>query len=378
MLNRVYLPALTIVALLMRLALYKLMAIPFGGLTVAMCQYDCDWYVRLARDGYGSDSLFANYGSIPNFAFFPLYPLLLRGMMSVAPFGPYFLGIVLSNLLFVGFVLLGAVYLRQTRTLKDVSGPDAVLWVLLAVLFPFGYIFSAPYSESLFALLTVAAVLMLARRRVLWAAVMCALMCATRPTGVLMVVLIIADRAWHLWRGRGRADWVALLGETLLPVAIAPLGLSAYMLAQYLSIGDAMAFNHVQVLWYREWLGPWAMAARGLGAWDWHNVLMPKGLPSESYDVAWALLGLAASVWMAWRRRFAEAWLCAASILLPMSTGLHSLPRFVATSPFFLFALFDLLMMVRSPLVLAGLFGGAGLLHGVVLVFWFIAASSTY
>jgi hypothetical protein len=280
---------------------------------------------------------------------------------------------VLSNLLFLAFILLAVVYLRRTR-----QEPDALLWVGMIVLFPFGYIFSAIYSEGLFALLTVSALLLLVQRRVLLASVVTALLCATRPTGVLMLVLIIVDRGRHLWRGRARADRAALLGETLLPIAVAPLGLSLYMLAQYWATGDALAFNHVQVLWEREWAGPLAMLMRGLGAWDWQNILVPKGLPSESYDSAWALLGLAASGWMVWRRRFAEAWLCAASILLPLSTGLHSLPRFVATNPFFLFALFDLLTMLRSARVMGWVFGTAGLLHGVVLVFWFISASTTY
>jgi hypothetical protein len=373
MFHRVLPPLAAVAALSLRLGLYKLMAIPFGGLSFAMCQYDCGWYVRLATQGYGSDSTFADYDAIPNWAFFPLFPLLLRAAYAVVPLGPYFVGMVLSNLLFLAFILLSVVYLRRTR-----QSPDALLWAGFVVLFPFGYIFSAIYSEGLFALLTVAALLLLRERRVLLASVVSALLCATRPTGVLVVVLIIADRGLHLWRDRGRADRVALLGETLLPIAVAPLGLSLSMLAQYWATGDALAFSHVQVLWDREWAGPVAMLMRGLGAWDWHNILAPKGLPSESYDAVWALLGLAASCWMVWRRRFAEAWLCAASILLPLSTGLHSLPRFVATNPFFLFALFDLLTMLRSPRVMAGLFGAAGLLHGVVLVFWFISASSTY
>jgi hypothetical protein len=369
----VFLPLLTIFAVLVRLGLYKLMAIPFGGLSTAMCQYDCGWYVRLAVDGYGSDSLFADYNDIPNWAFFPLYPLLLRAAVAVIGMGPYFVGLLLSNALFVAFILLGARHVRRTR-----PGSDITLWVVFAVLFPFSFTFSAIYSESLFAVLIVAALGLLQQRRPLAAACVTAFLCATRPTGIVMLPLIVADRMRHLWRGRKRADRVALLGEVLLPIAVAPLGLSLYMLAQYLVMGDALTFNHVQVLWERVWVGPWATVASGLGHWDWGRLLVPKGLQSESYFASWGLLGLAGSGFLAWRRRFAECWLLAASILLPLSTGLHSVPRFVATSPFFLFAVFELLMLVRSRVVVATLFGTAGLLHGVVLVFWFISASSTY
>lgn len=369
----VSLPALAVAAVLARLVAYKLFAIPFGGLAMAMCQYDCFWYVRLAVDGYGSDSKFASYDAIPNWAFFPLFPLLLRAVYALSSMGPYFLGVLVANALFAGFIVLSALYLRRTR-----GNLDAPLWVAFAVLFPFGYTFSAIYSESLFTLLTMAGLLLLRDRRPLAASVCIALLCATRPTGVLMLPLIAVDRALHLWNGRRRADRLALLGEALLPLAIAPLGLSLSMLAQYLSIGDALAFSHVQVLWDRVWVGPLATAMAGLGAWDWNLVLQPKGLPSQSYSAAWGVLGLAVAVFLGWRRRWAEAWLLAATILLPMSTALHSVPRFVATSPFFLFAVFEGVQTVRSRIGLAWMFGGAGMLHGLLLVFWFISASSTY
>jgi hypothetical protein len=371
--SRASLPVMAVLAVLLRLAFYKLIAIPFGGLTSAMCQYDCGWYARLAVDGYASDSQFADYGSIPNFAFFPLYPLLLRASVAILGMSPFFVGIVLSSALFVGFILLSCAYLQRTR-----PAPDLWLFLAFIVLFPFGTVFTAVYSESLFAALTVAAMLALVERRILWVAGITALLCATRPTGVLMLPLIVVDRAVHAWEGRHRTDRIALLGETLLPIAIAPLGLSLYMLMQYHLIGDALAFNHVQVLWYRVWVGPFATLSSGMGAWDWGLLLTPKGLPSQTYNATWALLGLAAAGWMAWRRRFAEAWLCAASILLPASTALHSLPRFVATNPFFLYALFDVLSVVRNRVAVAAMFGAAGLLHGLVLVFWFISASSTY
>ncbi len=370
---RTFLPLFAAFAVLLRLGFYKIMAVPFGGLATAMCQYDCFWYARLATDGYGSDSLFANYNDIPNYAFFPLYPLLLRAATMLSGMSPYFSGVLLSSALFMGFIVLSAAYLKRTRTLTD-----PVLWVLFAVLFPFGFVFSATYSESLFAVLIVAALALLQQRRVLAASMVTALLFATRPTGIIMLPLIVIDRGLHLWRGRHRTDRVALLGETLLPIAIAPLGLSLYMLAQYIGLGDALAFNHVQVLWERTWVGPFAMVAQGLGSGDWARLLSPKGLQSEAYFASWALLGLAAAGVMIWRRRYSEAWLCAACILLPLSTGLHSMPRFVANNPFFLFAVFDLLLMVRNRVAIAAIFGTAGLMHGVVLVFWFISASSTY
>ena len=230
----------------------------------------------------------------------------------------------------------------------------------------------------MFGLLLISALLMLEQRRILWAAVITALLCAARPTGILLLVPIAVDRMQHLWVGQHRSDRVALLGETLLPIAIAPLGLSLYMLWQYDATGDGLAFSHVQILWDRVWHGPLYYLIQGFAAWDWDLVLRPKEIFSQSYDAAWAVLGLAAACWLGWRRRFNEAWLLAGTVLLPLSTQLHSLPRFVGTSPIFLFVVLDLVARIRRPELLAACFGAMGLYQGVMVVEWFIAANVTY
>jgi hypothetical protein len=143
-------------------------------------------------------------------------------------------------------------------------------------------------------------------------------------------------------------------------------------------IGDALAFSHVQMLWDRVWIGPVQQLWNAFAAWDWALVLSPNGLPSQSYCAAWAVLGLAVAGWLAWRRRWAEAWLLAASILLPLSTAMHSLPRFVASNPFFLFACFDGLQALRGRLTFRALAGAGIAVQAVVIAGWFISANSLY
>ena len=69
-------------AVLLRLAVYAALAAPYGGLAEAMCQFDCGWYERIALAGYGADAEWPPNGSLPHWAFFPLYPLLLRGAVA--------------------------------------------------------------------------------------------------------------------------------------------------------------------------------------------------------------------------------------------------------------------------------------------------------
>jgi hypothetical protein len=367
------LAVLTIALVLARLVLYAAVALWFGGLADAMCQYDCGWYVRLAAHGYLSDSTWDTLGPVPNWAFFPLFPLLLRATGFLTGLRGEWAGLLLANLLFVGFILASAIYLRRTRPALDPR-----IWVLFAVLFPFGFTFSVPYTESLFALLTILVLLALQDRRVVLASVLTALLCATRPTGVLMIPIILAEVALPLWRGRHAPDRMRLLGEALLPLAIAPLGLSLYMAYQYAVIGDALAFSHVQLLWGRQWTGPVNQLTHAFADWDWARVLAPNGVESRSYAAAWAVLGLVVACGLAWKRRWVEAYLLAASVLLPLSTAMHSLPRFVATNPFFLFACTGLLARIPGQSRRMALLGGLAPLQAAVLVGWFIAANTLY
>ena len=363
----------TLALVLARVAVYAWIAVPFGGLTDAVCQYDCGWYIRLATEGYQSDSQWDTLGPVPNWAFFPLFPLLIHGAAALTRLPGGQAGMLVANLLFVGFVLAGVIYLRRTR-----PNLDPMLWVLFAVLFPFGFTFSIPYTESLFALLTIATLIALQRNQLLPAAVLTALLCATRPTGVLMIPVILAACIRLLWSTRHAPDRLQVLGHALLPLAVAPLGLSAYMLYQYMVIGDALAFSHVQLLWGREWRGPLHWLIAGIGAWDWENILHPNGYPSRTYDCAWALLGLAVAGFLAWKRRFTEAYLLAGTVLLPLSTELHSLPRFVATSPFFLFTCCQALEPVTSLRWRVAIAGSLGLIQGGVIVGWYIASNALY
>ncbi len=358
----------------LRLGVYAWLAMPYGGLVDAMCQFDCGWYGRIALAGYGANAEWADFGSYPHWAFFPLYPLAISALHHLLAVPALAAGMGLSNAALCGFAILGARYLRETR---PVLHPG--LWLVVALLFPYGFFFSAVYTEALFALLSTGALLALRQRRIMLAACLAALASATRPTGILLTPILVIDRLAAFWRGRYRRDRVALLGETLLPVAVAPLGLFLFMLYQYRGIGDAMAFSHVQVLWHRQWGNPFTRIWEGLQAWDFAVLL---GSPSSAYAASFAILGLAGAIWLAFRRRGAEAWFLAGCILLPAASGLDSLPRFVAANPVFLFVVYDLAAWLmgtrRRPVLLAGLATVLAALQAVLLLAWFRADGGVF
>ncbi len=355
----------------LRLAVYAAVGQPWGGLAEAMCHFDCDWYERLAHSGYGVDTQFGDRGSYPNWAFFPLYPMLLFGVTELAPWSARLAGVLLSSLFLVGFIAVGAAYLGRLGAIR------LPLWIALVLVMPNAHFFSAVYTESLFALLSAGCLLALATGRPLTAALLAALASATRPTGIALTLIIAGERVRHCWRLRHAPDWQATLANGLLPLAIAPLGLSVFMLAQYASVGDAMAFSHVQIDWGRVWRGPVAILADGLHRADWGALAGPMGGPSASYAACWALLGIAVIAGLCWYRHFAEACLLAVCVVLPLATGLDSQPRYVATNPAFLFALYRLL--VGRPAWLRGLalLGLAGA-HGIMLWAWMSGAGGVF
>ncbi|HEV2061475.1 MAG TPA: mannosyltransferase family protein, partial [Solirubrobacteraceae bacterium] len=104
-----------------------------------LARWDSVWFLEIARDGYDRAH---------DAAFFPLYPLLVRlGGGSVLA------GAVLSLACFAA-----ALWLLHRLVALDFGERVARLCVLLVAVFPGAFFFSAVYSESLFLLLSVAAV----------------------------------------------------------------------------------------------------------------------------------------------------------------------------------------------------------------------------
>jgi hypothetical protein len=178
-----------------------------------LTSWDGNWYFELIRHGYPR--------SVPHpidyfqpearAAFFPLYPLLVRGVNRVLP------GSDVSSALFVNLLLGAVVVVLVGLIARRLAGSKvAARAMVLTCVFPGSFVLSFAYSEALMLALAAGCLLALLDRRWLLAGVLAALASATRPNALALAVacLVAAIIAWRADRDR----------KAFIAPALAPIG----------------------------------------------------------------------------------------------------------------------------------------------------------
>ena len=206
-------------------------------------RWDAGWYQGIATDGYAYSA--TEQSAV---AYFPLYPLLIRGLFRLG-LNPFLAGELLCLL----FGLTGAtLFLAWAREHLEPDAAALAAWMLL--LWPFAFfLYGAVYSDALFLALVAGAFLCLERDKVGTATVLGALATATRPVAPALVVGLCARQLELAWRLRGKVT-----ARDLLPLA-SVAGLLAYMAYLAIAFGDPLAFVKTQAGWgqltgWRSWL----------------------------------------------------------------------------------------------------------------------------
>jgi hypothetical protein len=210
--------------------------------------WDGGWFQRVAVDGYPHGYTYNTDGALVGngLAFFPLYPMLIRGFTALG-FDSGTAAISVSWLASIGVAV--ALHLLGTSLYGRRAG-----WALVAICCsaPVSIVLSMAYSESLF-LALVAGMLVAAHRRVWWAAGLLGLAAAlTRPTG-LAAAVALAVAAILAVREDRRAPSGAGLSTTrdgtwkpIVAAAVALAGVPAYLAWVGLRVGDPDAWFKIQ------------------------------------------------------------------------------------------------------------------------------------
>ncbi|MDO8638370.1 MAG: mannosyltransferase family protein [Candidatus Daviesbacteria bacterium] len=190
--------------------------------------FDGEHYLSIAMFGYkGLEQ-----------AFFPVYPLLISFFAKL--FSQDLMSLLINSTI-VGLIISNATFLIALLFLYDLIRIDfpkkiAFFVILLIICFPTSFFFGAVYNESLFLLLTVLAFLHARKGNWFWASIFGMIAAATRIFGVLLFPAFIVEAI--LQKKYKQAFWIFLI----------PAGLGLYMYFQYLNVGDALAFYHIQTL----------------------------------------------------------------------------------------------------------------------------------
>ena len=277
----------------------------------AFCMADCSWYMRIMENGY---DIFPNVNveAQANWAFFPLFPLLSKIIGDIFNIGYVYSAFLVANISFFISLILLFIYVRLS-----LSKSDAVFATYLLAFSPYSVYFSIPYTEGLFILLLISVLLCAETKHWFLAGVLAALLSATRNLGAFIIfpMMIIAMRQFGVKR------LVKVKDQALLPVfamAIAPLGLFLYMFFLYHHVGDAFAFKNVQIAYNRSIGNPINNLVNGI----FSDRFITR------YFCSFAIFGIFCSIFLAVKKRYAEALLTFILIIVPLSTGYWSLPRY--------------------------------------------------
>ncbi|UEC40108.1 hypothetical protein [Methanothrix sp.] len=295
--------------------------------------WDSGWYHGIAKNGY----LTVDISKQSEFAFFPLYPLFMRGLGQII--GDVDLaGIVISNV----SLLIACIILYRLAKL-DADEAFALRSVKFMMLFPTAFIYSGIFTESLFLALALGCFYYSRLGKWYLVGILGFCLTLTRSLGIL----ILLPMAYEYWKAKPP------LRNALFLIMI-PLGLFAFMAFCYIRTGDPIAFVHVQAAWGRVLVNPVVTIYKYL--------LCPEFIPQ--FLAVFALVSLGVMTIFV-RRIRSSYWLFGICVLLiPLSTGIESMGRYPLTCwPLFLIPAQTTKYEELLTVALA-------LLQGGLMVFW--------
>ena len=242
--------------LLSRIVIYALAY--WGNVYLPHLQPFPEWFFRLDSINYlniaqhGYDTALVNIQTMTaanqaahfrNYAFFPLYPLLIK---AVDFFSPYSVinGQIISQISFLGCLILFYMLLQHYFDEKTCR-----FGVLLLAFCPFNIYFSSAYTESIYLFLSLAAWLAMLRKNWLCLGLFGCLLALTRPTGILLfapgLLAVLED-----WKQTHQFNW------RFIYLLLIPAGTMLFMFYLWRHVGDPLAFLHAEQAWGRLYVPP--------------------------------------------------------------------------------------------------------------------------
>ena len=282
-------------------------------------RWDTGFYLSIAEEGYRYQNV-----NLPSVAFFPFFPMLIRGVSAITG------DALTSGILVANLALLAAVMLLYQLVEGEWGQPTAERAVWYLLIYPTSFFGSAIYSESLFLFLSIAAFFLARRDRWLAAGLISILAAMTRLVGIILAPALALE-----WLQRRRAavnipedrqgiakkpGWTDLAASLL-----APLGTLIYMVYLQLNVGNPLAFIQASAAWERQPSSPLTMVSSLFArpSQGWLGAIAVGALPLDNWlDLTFVLFFIALGIVMLSQRRWSEGVFVLLGALLPFSSGL--------------------------------------------------------
>jgi Gpi18-like mannosyltransferase len=201
-----------------------------------LLQWDSEWYFKIVTEGY-------RYNGDPtiqqNIVFYPLYPMLARGLATISGLTPADALLLVSNV--AGLVAVVVLF----KLVREEFGDQlALATTALLSFFPASVLLSAGYTEPLALLLIVSFFLVLKRKHYLSAALLAGLALSVRSTGIVLLPVLL----WEMSRSRDRKSFLVALLPCIL---LATSGIWLFMIYLWSSFGTPFAFSDGQTAFHQ-------------------------------------------------------------------------------------------------------------------------------
>ncbi|MWV31130.1 hypothetical protein [Rathayibacter iranicus] len=216
--------------------------------------WDSAWYKRIGMTGYPSVLPLSPSGGVEQnpWAFMPVYPFTVRGLMSVT-------GLDWSSAAVLVAVLCSAAACLVIYRLLSVSLSEsqALMGIVFFCVAPTSPILQIGYAESAAILLTAVLLLLLLRRRWAWAFPVVLVLALLRPSGLAIAAMMGLYFLYRVWRHvRGTETFPR--SECIPVVALTVWGLAvgfAWLLIAWAVTGSPSAYTDTELAWRAVFLG---------------------------------------------------------------------------------------------------------------------------
>lgn len=244
--------------------------------------WDSGWYTDIIRNGYNKQ----------NFAFYPLYPLIVLSLTKCLPdsISPEIVGATISTCMFLAYGYLVSRLMGKPALLSNKTTlllPQSALAWFFMLWSPASYIFQTHHTEATFLIFSMAAFVACQHQRFLIGSIFAGLCSITKNQGVFVAVAV------GFWWAYCSSDWGTRCRNFVVSGLVSGGFFATFLWYSFLKTSDFTAFYSAQSHWRPEMTWTSYFKALWFGN-SWQNTNIGS---LERYALFWLLVAASIGIW---------------------------------------------------------------------------------